>query len=538
MIRRRVLSLLSLAAGFGGLERVGAQAALRQPNLVGLTIGIDAYEQIPPLQTARQDADSVARRLSDIGYTLEPHPEDPSSDSIAESFGNFLQRIDSGSAAFLFLAGHGVQVEGRNFFLPGNTPRLNNADALAEAFPLDFFLESIAKARPRQAIVVLDACRDNAVGKSLPDFQLGLASTRAPRNCFVAYSASSGEYALDRLSNSDASPNGLFTRHLIRNLEGERPIYDIIKTTGAQVIAEAETVGHRQHPAIYDQSRRTFFLDGVERRDSGTAEDPIGTLEGVGIVLVASDDYDCMLRPLRSPKPDSVRLHRVLTGLGASVVGMFNPSRAQVLEACTQMAGRSFDRQVFIWLGRGAMKDVQAAALFESGACQAIASGKKQGSGLSVLTHSDVVEAFRPSPDPQEKARSAIQIRPLTMIFDCGLERDPDLAMNGGYSTAIRLNDLPAEFMLEERYHDIALLAATQPGRAKPAATDRIETSPMVTALINALGRPGLSLLDLSELVIAEVETLTDGEQKPLLVASPKSARRPFVGRKAAIEES
>ena len=536
MNRRGALSLFSLAAAGSLAARASAQAPASSNGLVGLSIGINDYANLRSLNTAHADARAVARKLTQIGYAVEPEAASNTTDAIVEQFVSFTSRVDPGSAAFLFLAGHGVQVDGRNYYLPANVGPLDNADALADALPLDFFLDALAKARPRQAIVVLDACRDDNIGKRLPGFSAGIASTNAPRGCFIAYSAGFGEFALDRLANDDPSPNGLFTRHLLQHMDGERRIYDVIAATRAQVIEDAQAIGHQQHPAIYDQSRRAYFLDGIERRDVGAIEDGVGTLEGAVVVIAAADDYGDSLRPLASPKGDLQRLNRVLTGLGASVVALFNPAREEVLEACTRLGTGAHRQAVFIWLGRGQLRDVQATAMLEAHNLVGVTRGKNQPGGLEMFSHSDVIEAFRPAPEARVSGEKgapppADLPAPLTLIYDCGLERETTPASVNNYSDEVPLGDLPNEFLLDERFHDIALITSTSPGRAKPSTSDRDAASPFVTALINALGRPGLTLSQLTELVAGEVDVLTDGAQAPYLVASLKTSRRPLVQR-------
>ena len=538
MDRRRALATMTLAASMAGFETARAQTPSARGRLVGLSIGINDYQNLNRLQTAQQDAASIAQRLHSVGYAMEPEPEDHSTDGLVASFAQFLSKVDSSSAAFLFLAGHGVQVDGRNYYLPANIPLLDTEDALVDALPLNFFLDALAKAQPRQTIVVLDACRDDALGKALPGFSRGIASTNAPRGCFIAYSAGSGEFALDRLADDDASPNGLFTRHLLEHMQGDKRIQDIIYETKSQVREDALNIGHEQNPAIYDASLRTYFLDGIERRGSGAIADGSGTLEGTGIVLAAADDYGDLFRGLRSPKPDAVRLHRILSGLGAEVIGLLNPSRDVVLDACTSLARRGIRQHAFVWLGRGLLRDIQATGMLENGDMMGVTRSKDAIGGLEMFSHSDIVEAFRPQPEGPggvgKAAPAPAATVPLTLFFDCGLERDEVLASVNSYSSQVPLNDVPNEFMLEDRFHDIALISSTRPGRGKPATTERDAASPFVTALINALGRPGLTMLQLSDLIESEVETLTAGEQAPVLVASPKAANRPFVRRKSA----
>ena len=107
-------------------------------------------------------------------------------DAVLDGFQAFVSQLDQETAAFVFMAGHGIQVEGRNYFLPANVPVLKGRDALAYALPIDNLLSSVARAAPAQSIFVLDARRNSAIGKTLEGAGRGMASTQAPGGGFIA----------------------------------------------------------------------------------------------------------------------------------------------------------------------------------------------------------------------------------------------------------------------------------------------------------------------------------------------------------------
>ena len=70
-------------------------------------------------------------------------------------------------------------------------------------------------------VVMLDACRDNpfrqpGLTRSIGG-EAGLVRGREAEGVFSIYSAGFGQTALDTLGASDASPNSVFTRALIRH---------------------------------------------------------------------------------------------------------------------------------------------------------------------------------------------------------------------------------------------------------------------------------------------------------------------------------
>jgi len=113
---------------------------------------------------------------------------------------------------------------------------------------------------------VLDACRENPFrdtkGRSI-GARRGLGPTQAPGGVFVIYSAGVGEAALDRLSDTDADPNSVFTRSFIPLLENASlPMVTVAKQTRAKVKSLAGTIGQVQSPAYYDEVDGDLFLAG------------------------------------------------------------------------------------------------------------------------------------------------------------------------------------------------------------------------------------------------------------------------------------
>lgn len=220
----QTISRRSVVAGLGGLGAATlaapafAQIAPRDRKLSAFCVGIDSYANLRPLERAGADAKSVAGRLTDIGYETKLSV-DPGYDALFGAFDDYVMSLDRDTAAFVFVAGHGLQVAGRNFLLPADIGAINDPEALTDAIALDSWLADLNSRSTAQAIVVLDACRNGGVSGSIARQSSGLASTNAPGGIFVAYSAAAGEFALDKTADEDCSANGLFTRHFVEELE-------------------------------------------------------------------------------------------------------------------------------------------------------------------------------------------------------------------------------------------------------------------------------------------------------------------------------
>jgi hypothetical protein len=95
----------------------------------------------------------------------------------------------------------------------------------------------------------------------------------------VIYAAGAGQKALDRLGASGSSPNGVFTRVLVREIErGGLPVHEVVRSVRQAEARLAECVGHEQVPALYDQAIGDFFF----RRGARTPPDGGGRSTGDG----------------------------------------------------------------------------------------------------------------------------------------------------------------------------------------------------------------------------------------------------------------
>jgi formylglycine-generating enzyme required for sulfatase activity len=82
----------------------------------------------------------------------------------------------------------------------------------------------------------------------------------------VIMAASKGQQALDRLSDRDPVPNGLFTREFLPMISTPGlSVTDALKRVRSSVASKAKAVGHEQNPALYDQTDGDFyFVAGVQ----------------------------------------------------------------------------------------------------------------------------------------------------------------------------------------------------------------------------------------------------------------------------------
>ena len=231
---------------------------------VALVMGNDNYTAVTKLQKAGNDADAMARELRAAGFTvqLQKNLNYRSMVKVVESFAN---GITGGDEVVVFFAGHGVQIRSGSYLLPIDIEADSESQVEKTAYGLNDLTEKLSEAKAAFALVVIDACRDNPLktkGRSIGATR-GLSAVEPAKGQMIVYSASRGQQALDRLSDRDPSPNGVFTREFIARMKkpGVR-IEDMVREVQDAVETLAKTVSHEQRPALYNEARGNFYFYG------------------------------------------------------------------------------------------------------------------------------------------------------------------------------------------------------------------------------------------------------------------------------------
>ncbi|AZV79358.1 peptidase C14 [Parasedimentitalea marina] len=231
-----------------------------------LVVGVDGYENLEDLKKARNDAQAVSQALTRLGFEVRTL-YDPSRRDMNSAVSTMANQIDPGDEVLFYFAGHGVEVEGRNFLLPSDVPMINLGDEsylTGESIAADRVLDTFQKRGARTTVMILDACRNNPFpsdGKRSVGGARGLVRMSPPEGAFILYSAGAGQTALDRLSDTDGDPNSVFTRALLPRLnDPSMSLHQLAKQVRRDVQDLASTVNHDQFPAYYDQMSGDLFL--------------------------------------------------------------------------------------------------------------------------------------------------------------------------------------------------------------------------------------------------------------------------------------
>ena len=175
-----------------------------QQSRIALVIGNSSYKS-SPLQNPLNDANDMAVVLRKLGFSVQLKIN-ADQRSMEDSIRTFGKELRSGGIGLFYYAGHGLQVDGRNYLIPIGADVESEADVKYEAVDAGRVLAQMEDAENSMNIIILDACRNNPFARSFRSSQKGLAKMDAPVGSILAYSTAPGSVAAD-----GSGRNGLYT---------------------------------------------------------------------------------------------------------------------------------------------------------------------------------------------------------------------------------------------------------------------------------------------------------------------------------------
>lgn len=297
-------------------SRVSAQVAASHGTLdgVALVIGNSAYRSASRLANPANDATAMAEKLGGLGFRLHTAIDQPK-DALQETIRRFTRDLASADVIFVFYAGHGLQLDGRNFIVPVDLVRNGGQDGL---IAVDTILSAIeAEAKPDAAkIIVLDACRDNPFSKLMHSTagSRGLARIDLPKP--VATQASAGYFrvvafatAAGQVASDGTGEHSPYTESLLRFIDQPGlEVSEMFRLAAGDVLASTKGV---QKPEYLVQTSRTLFF----RPPSVTECDrlAVDARNFIGVKGIPFDDIDAVKAvpaclDAAGAEPDSARL--------------------------------------------------------------------------------------------------------------------------------------------------------------------------------------------------------------------------------------
>lgn len=163
---------------------------------LALVIGNSNYQNVPILKNPTNDATLIAAALEKVGFevTLLKDQDQRAMKSALVVFGRKLKPgVDAG---LIYYAGHGIEVDGRNYLVPVDSNTQSEQEADISNIDLNDVIALLENSRVPFNILILDACRNNPF-RGFRSQRGGLAPVNAPVGTYIAYSTAPGTVAAD-----------------------------------------------------------------------------------------------------------------------------------------------------------------------------------------------------------------------------------------------------------------------------------------------------------------------------------------------------
>ena len=238
------LMIWMLMTGLLAFGLLPAQAAQR----VALVIGNAAYVHAPRLANPLNDAADISAAFARLDFEVTKI-ENADYATLRQGLMAFTRQASAAELAVVFYAGHGIEVDQRNFLVPVDARLASDQDVEFEAVPLDLVMRSVARASGLR-LVILDACRDNPFAVSMQRqgatraIGRGLARVEPTGDTLVAYASKEGTVASDGHGR-----NSPFSSALLSHLE--EPGLEVGFMFRKVRDAVLSSTGGRQEPFVY-----------------------------------------------------------------------------------------------------------------------------------------------------------------------------------------------------------------------------------------------------------------------------------------------
>jgi len=207
-------------------QRQRADTGRETGRRVALVIGNNAYAHVRPLPNPSNDARAMAKSLRDIGFVVT-EGTDLGRTAMQATIRDFLRDAARSQVAVVYYAGHGVQIDGRNYLVPIDIQFQTGSGMTDAMMDMDTIMAGLDD-QVRTNILILDACRNNPMAPKLASAgpargieagsglaapaTLGAGSTLGA-GTLIAFATAPGQVALDG-EGANSPFSAALTRHI------------------------------------------------------------------------------------------------------------------------------------------------------------------------------------------------------------------------------------------------------------------------------------------------------------------------------------
>lgn len=151
-------------AAFGLGAPLLAAPAIRNPKAHALLISMTYPDSEMFLPNPGNDATLLEQSFRELSFGSVTRLAEPDGERLQAGVAQFMTRLDPDSLAFIYISGHGCQIDGLNYFMLGDAKTFVELNSLIGA----------VRSIPTTVILFLDACRNNPFAAG----QAGALATR------------------------------------------------------------------------------------------------------------------------------------------------------------------------------------------------------------------------------------------------------------------------------------------------------------------------------------------------------------------------
>ena len=235
---------------------------------VALVIGNAEYAHAPALANPLNDAVDIGGALGRLGFSVT-RLENADRSGLWRGLQEFALAASASEIAVVFYAGHGIEVDQRNFLVPVDARLASDQDVEFEAVPLELVSRAVERASGLR-LVILDACRENPFAVQMQrsgatrSIGRGLARVEPSGETLVAYAAKEGTVASD-----GSRRNSPYSEALLAHLEEPGLEVGLLFRKVRDAVLAA--TGGRQEPFVYGSlsSRGVYLIPSPSADTSG-----------------------------------------------------------------------------------------------------------------------------------------------------------------------------------------------------------------------------------------------------------------------------
>jgi hypothetical protein len=226
------------------------EPALAERRLA-LVFGNSQYKNSASLKNPVNDANLMEGTLKELGFEVIKQLN-AGKEEMMKAIREFNEKLPTANVALFYYAGHGSQVEGKNYLIPVDAKLEKEGDCKFEAIPVDFIVEEFDRYPNNTNIVILDACRNNPFAAWSRGGEAGFRAMSFSSGTIIAFATSEGATAAD-----GKGANGLFTEELVKQMVIPQSVLNVFMNTRVQV---RKLSNNQQVPTEWNKLNADFYF--------------------------------------------------------------------------------------------------------------------------------------------------------------------------------------------------------------------------------------------------------------------------------------